>query len=117
MEEDMGAIPGSREPSQTSCLGPSGFDPERFKPSISFLRKVGAGEVKRVRGYTQRRGGYERFIGGERQWHRHYLAGYVSRAPLALMGQPGVVELTEKGRAAIAMETRRAETTGSVAKR
>jgi hypothetical protein len=73
-----------------------------FKPSLAFLRKVGRGEVKRVRGYTARRGGYDRFIGGEKQWEKHYRAGYVSRAPLALMGQPGVVALTELGRAAIA---------------
>jgi hypothetical protein len=31
MEEIMGAIPGSREPSPSSTgLGPSGFDPERY---------------------------------------------------------------------------------------
>jgi hypothetical protein len=29
MPQDMGAIPGSREPSLATRLGPSGFDPER----------------------------------------------------------------------------------------
>jgi hypothetical protein len=32
MRQDMGAIPGSREPSPSSTgLGPSGFDPERVE--------------------------------------------------------------------------------------
>lgn len=106
--------PGSREPSPAvSAL--TGFDPSRFKPSVVFLRKVEAGLVRRVRGYSKRRGGYDNFVGGERQWEKHYLAGYVTRAPIPDLGRPGVVQLTERGRIAIATEARRAETgTGSV---
>jgi len=71
------------------------------RPSLAFLRKVEAGQVKRVRGYTRRKGGYDRFIGGEKQWQKHYRAGYVTHWPIALLGQPGVVQLTDKGRAAL----------------
>lgn len=86
------------------------FDPSRFRPSLAFLHKVERGEVKRVRGYTRRKGGYDRFIGGEKQWEKHHRAGYVTRAPFALLGQPGVVELTQKGRDAIATEAGTATT-------
>jgi hypothetical protein len=43
----MGAIPGSREPSQTSCLGPSGFDPERGD-AHERLDGVTADELRRL---------------------------------------------------------------------
>lgn len=104
MTEDLDAISGSREPSPASGLDPSGFDPERFKPSQAFLAKVQRGEVKRVRGYTRRKGGYERFLGGEVQYKRHQMAGYVTRAPAPQLGLPGRVELTDKGRAALGKE-------------
>lgn len=81
------------------------------KPSPSFLAKVARGEVRRVRGYTARKGGYERFLGGEKQWERHYLAGYVTRPDPPQLGLPGVVRLTDAG--AIAIE---AATAGETAK-
>jgi hypothetical protein len=87
-----------------SRLAPTGFDPSRMKPSIPFLKKVGAGGVKRVRGYTRRKGGYDRFVGGEKLWEKHYRAGFVTRPGIAQLGLPGVVELTSKGLDAIAME-------------
>lgn len=73
-----------------------------FKPNIAFLRKVEAGGVKLVRGYTARRGGYNRFIGGEATARAHAEAGYIEMPLFADLGRPALATLTDAGRAALA---------------
>jgi hypothetical protein len=73
-----------------------------FKPNLTFLRKVLAGEVYSARGYSKRKGGYNIFRGGEQTYWKHVAAGYVKRAPSPSLGIRGIVTLTEMGSAALA---------------
>lgn len=72
---------------------------KEFKPSKKFLQKVADGDVANTFKYSPRTGGQHGFRGGEKTYEAHLKAGYVNRAPSASMGHPGVVTLTDKGRA------------------
>lgn len=72
-----------------------------MKPNLNFLRSVAAGKVMKVRGYTRRRGGYTRFIGGEKTAERHAAAGYIRMPYIPDLGRPALATLTDAGRAAL----------------
>jgi hypothetical protein len=94
--KNLGAISGSREPSPSyTGLGPSGFDPER-KAIALWLRKE-ASFARHAQGAAAER--------GEKLYRMGEKDAYLLAA-----------DAIERGDYAIAMETRRAETTGSVAK-
>lgn len=73
------------------------------KPNLSFLQEVADGKVMWVRGHSQRRGGYVRFIGGEKTAKAHSQAGYIDLpgAGMAELGRPARATLTPAGRAAL----------------
>lgn len=74
---------------------------KEFKPNKIFLQKVANGGVMNVSGYSARKGGHTYFVGGEKMYKAHLAAGYVNHYPGSSLGRPGVVTLTEKGKAAL----------------
>lgn len=72
------------------------------KPNIAFLEKVRDGKVYHFFSYTQRRGGYHGFTGGEKSYEAHRAAGFVNRYGVADLGRPAYVTLTDAGKAALA---------------
>lgn len=70
---------------------------KEFKPNLKWLQKVADGGVMHVAGYSMRKGGYTRFIGGEASYKKHRDAGYVGWCPGGSLGRPGILQLTEKG--------------------
>jgi hypothetical protein len=71
-------------------------------PSIPFLRKVQAGDVRLTFRYSARKGGKHVFKGGEESYKAHLREGFVTPTGAADLGRPGVSTLTEKGQQALA---------------
>jgi hypothetical protein len=76
---------------------------KQFKPNFAFLLKVEAGVVRMVKSYSMNRGGYYEFKGGAISYNKHLSAGFVKPYGSASLGRPAVVELTDEGRAALAL--------------
>lgn len=74
---------------------------KEFKPNLKWLQKVANREVYSVFSYSARRGGSSGFVGGKVTYDNHLKAGYVDYAPMADLGRPGIVKLTDKGREAL----------------
>lgn len=72
-----------------------------FKPNLRWLQKVADGGVFSIQSYSARRGGYSRFVGGEKTYEKHRDAGFVGWCPGGGIGRRGVLQLTEKGIAAL----------------
>jgi hypothetical protein len=72
-----------------------------MRPSVKFLAKVRDGGVKLVFGYSDRSGGYHRFVGGEKTAERHAKLGYITMPGAASLGRPALATLTTKGKAAL----------------
>lgn len=72
-----------------------------MKPNLTFLAKVRDGEVFWRRGYSVRRGGFLKFVGGEAVAQKHADAGLIVMPyhPRAGLGQPALATLTDAGRA------------------
>lgn len=70
-----------------------------LKPSLSFLQKVANGGVRKVMGYSNRRGGYYRFVGGEETARRYAAAGLIRMPGVVDLGRPALASLTDAGRA------------------
>jgi hypothetical protein len=132
MTEESGRVPGSREPSQSPLSRPIGFDPARNEPEWLTLAK------ETVLAIAFQRGTRGEFVVGKdgrvrlgcidllgmyavdemaRKWADYLGIEFPDNLPnvgeqeaMQIMGRRG------NWREAIAMETRRAETTGSVAK-
>ncbi len=71
---------------------------KEFKPNKKFLQKVADGGVYNKFKYSRKNGGKHSFVGGEKTYQDHCRAGYVNPAPVADLGRPGLVTLTDKGR-------------------
>lgn len=69
---------------------------------IAFLLKVERRGVFRAVGYSLRRGGYRRFVGGEKTAQAMANAGLIKMPYVADLGRPSYAELTEAGRQALA---------------
>jgi hypothetical protein len=102
---DLGAIPGSRASAEpVPRLGPSGFDPERIAALANYMRRQAKGSSEASRVMAQAK--------SLRQGHnppRDDLYMWPQTEETFEWEIAGILD-------AIAMETRRAETTGSVAK-
>lgn len=72
------------------------------KAMLAYLKQVEAGRVYRIKGYTTRRGGYERFVGGEARTARAVALGLVTRPATPVIGRPAKATLTDAGRRALA---------------
>ncbi len=72
------------------------------KPNIAFLEKVRDGGVYAYFSYTERKGGYYGFVGGQKSADAHQAAGYVTRPGGTSLGVRGYVRLTDAGKAALA---------------
>lgn len=69
-----------------------------MKPNIKFLRKVVDGEVWAMWDYSERRGGYSTYKGGEKVWNAHADAGYCTHPRCGRLWVKNCAQLTEKGR-------------------
>jgi hypothetical protein len=77
------------------------MESKEFKPNLKWLQKVADGGVYRTWNYSSRRGGYSKFVGGEKTYNKHREAGYVGYCPSGSLGRCSVLQLTEKGASAL----------------
>jgi hypothetical protein len=76
-----------------------------MKPNLKFLQKVADGKVYPFASYSPRTGRQDKFRGGEATAKAHEDGGFVViRGPHHVMAS-GSVELTDKGREALASAT------------
>lgn len=66
-------------------------------PMHGFLLRVARGEIRRYAGYTQSRGGYERFVGGEATAKKAAKLGLIQMPGVPSLGRPTYAVLTDAG--------------------
>lgn len=67
----------------------------------AFLARVERGEIRCYAGYTARRGGYQRFVGGEATAKKAAKLGLIVMPGVPSLGRPTCATLTDAGRAAL----------------